>query len=143
MKSDHSRNNPAFKILVVEDNPLDFELMAATLSSQFSCKVSQAMTKGEFERELAENQPDMIVSDSNVLAFDGFTALKIANERCPEVPFIFCSGCMSDDKLKDAPRQGVGWVSKDNGFAGLVDFVKKVLEEKEGTWGVFGLPGST
>jgi CheY-like chemotaxis protein len=132
MNTDHSKNRSAFKILVVEDNILDFELMEAALSAVLPCDIKLTMTKTGFENELVQNQPDLIVSDSNIVAFDGFTALKIAHEKCPDVPFVFCSGAAPDHRLKHAPGRPAGWVSKDNGFAGLVAFVKKVLDSREG-----------
>src|ERR1700723_3494613 len=64
MMSDQPKDRAGFKILVVEDSLLDFELMQATLSDRFPCQITLAMTKGEFEKQLAQNQPDLIVSDS-------------------------------------------------------------------------------
>jgi PleD family two-component response regulator len=99
----------AFKILVVEDNLLDFELMETALVSELACDVHLVVTKGQFEDELAGKPPDLIVSDSNMAGFDGLAALTLAGERCPDV----------------------AWVSKENGFTGLVAFVKKTLDSKK------------
>ena len=89
MKPNQPNHRSTFKILVVEDNLLDFELMESAFCAQLPCELNLAMTKAQFENELAKDQPDVIVSDSNVIEFDGFTALKIARGKCPDVPFVF------------------------------------------------------
>jgi DNA-binding response OmpR family regulator len=37
-------------------------------------------------------QPDLVLSDHGVPAFDGFKALEIVRDKSPELPFIFVSG---------------------------------------------------
>ena len=119
-----------FKILVVEDNLLDFELIETALVTQFDCDVHLVMTQGQFEGELADLKPDLIISDSNMPGFDGFAALQLAGERCPDVPFVFCSG--NPNRERADLSDNVGWVAKEKGFAALVNFVKKTLESKKG-----------
>ena len=54
----------------------------------------RADTEAAFLRGL-EQSPDVILSDHGLPAFDGLTALGIAREKCPEVPFIFVSNALS------------------------------------------------
>src|SRR5580692_2262695 len=132
MRSEQS-NSADFKIVVVEDNLLDFELMESALVAQFTCDVHLVMTKGQFEEALAGKKPDIIVSDSNVVGFDGFAALQLAGERCPEVPFVFCSGAPLKEPPREMNRTDFNWVPKESGFDGLVSFVKRVLVSKDST----------
>ena len=37
---------------------------------------------------------DLILTDYTLPSFDGLSALKIALEKCPDVPFIFVSGTL-------------------------------------------------
>jgi len=115
------------KILLVEDNPQDVELMQRALEAELDCRVRVALTRASFETEL-ENEPDIIVSDSNVLAFDGMTALKVATEKRPDIPFVFCTGHSPEEKKKEAAIQlgAAGWVSKDDCFSHLVCVVKRL-----------------
>ncbi len=53
-------------------------------------------TKQAFLRELECNPPDLILSDQGLPSFDGFTALAVARDRCPEVPFIFVTGSLGE-----------------------------------------------
>src|ERR1700744_5133334 len=80
------------KILAVEDSLRDFALMEARLLTALPCFLNLATSENEFEQALAHNCPDVIVCDSSFFAFDGLTALRIAREKRPHVPFIFCSG---------------------------------------------------
>ena len=49
-----------------------------------------------FLRELERDPPDVILSDHGLPSFDGFTALAIAREKCPDVPFIFVTDSLGE-----------------------------------------------
>ena len=51
----------------------------------------------EFLREIECRPPDVILSDHGLPSFDGFTALSIAREKCPDTPFIFVTGSMGEE----------------------------------------------
>ncbi|SRR5581483_779303 len=83
------------RILYLEDVPaeaarLDYELHRSGLIFR-SCRVD---SRDDFLREL-ENPPDIILSDHGLPAFDGLEALRVAKEKCPEVPFIFVTNSLS------------------------------------------------
>lgn len=95
------------RILVLEDVPADVvlinhELRAAGLTFQ----AKRVETRDDFLRELEENPPDVILSDHGLPAFDGFSALAIARDRCPETPFIFVTGSMGEELAIDSLRSG-------------------------------------
>lgn len=116
------------RILLVEDNPHDVELIQRSLESELNCRVRVALTRASFESELEHEPPNIIVSDSNVLAFDGMTALKMASQKCPDIPFVFCTGQLSKSKKEEAIEMGAaGWVSKDPAFVQLACVVKRLL----------------
>lgn len=54
---------------------------------------------------LNERLPDAILSDWSLPHFSGRGALKIVHERCPDVPFIFVSGTISETAAIEALRQ--------------------------------------
>jgi len=127
MSETDPKSDAPIRILLVEDDPRDIELMQAVLTDNFTCQVRVALTRTSFEDELNREIPNVIVSDSNVLAFDGLTALKIATEKCPHVPFVFCSGNASEVKKAEAFAHGAtSWVSKDNHFAQLIVVIKRL-----------------
>jgi PAS domain S-box-containing protein len=53
--------------------------------------------KEDFIRELNEEKPDIILSDHGLPAFDGFSALQIAKEKCPDVPVVFVTGALGEE----------------------------------------------
>ena len=120
--------SPAIRVLLVEDDPDDVMMIKSALRTALACEVTVTFTQDTFESELETSRPDLIISDSNVRAFDGFTALKLARKRYPDVPFVFCSGSMSPEKRETAQALGAtAWTSKDNSFRELVQITVRLL----------------
>lgn len=114
------------RIVVVEDNPYDAELMESYLKTAVACDMVVVKTRAAFLDELENRPPDVIISDSNVPSFDGMTALKLAQELCPCVPFIFCSGAEPHkDRMKGLDQGARAWVSKDE-FSRLAEMVREL-----------------
>jgi CheY-like chemotaxis protein len=76
------------RILILEDQNTDAELMERELRkggiSFFSKRVE---TKEDFLRELKVFAPHLILSDYKLPSSNGSSALAIARQQCPEVPF--------------------------------------------------------
>jgi CheY-like chemotaxis protein len=103
------------RILLVEDNPFDYELIEATLQMNLDCQVTTVSSKQAFEAALARETPDFIISDSNLPSFDGLAALALAAQICPGIPYIFCSGNKSEEARAEALAHGAkDYVLKDN-----------------------------
>jgi len=124
------RKPSAIRILLVEDDPDDVQMLKTALTKELSCEVRVAFTRGIFEAEL-EERPDLIVSDSNVRAFEGIKALSLARKMYPDMPFIFCSGSGSPQKREMALALGAtAWIPKEPSFRELVQFIRRVLSSK-------------
>ncbi len=54
-----------------------------------------------------EHSPDVILSDHGLPDFDGLTALELARERCPDVPFIFVTNALSREMEVEKLMGGV------------------------------------
>jgi CheY-like chemotaxis protein len=122
--SDSKRPSP-FKVLVLEDNLMDFRLLAETLKHQFDCEVDLATTKAEFEVAIDWKRPSIIISDSNLTGFDGISALKIVRQKCPSVPFVFCCG-LPPDGVPEA--EGVPSFRKGTDTPLLMSYIKTIRE---------------
>ncbi len=60
-------------------------------------------------------QPDVVLSDFSLPQFDGLSALRAALEVATDVPFIFVSGTIGEERAVEAVRQGaVDYVLKTN-----------------------------
>ncbi len=57
-------------------------------------------------KELKDFRPTAILSDHGLCAFDGFSALALAQEACPDVPFIFVTGSLGEEMATKALKSG-------------------------------------
>ena len=91
------------RILHLEDNPVDADLIHATLSAEgVACDAVRVETRSQFVDAVEGCAFDLILADYNLPSFDGISALVIAQEKCPEVPFIFVTGSLGEE---DAPSR--------------------------------------
>lgn len=99
--------NKSNKVLIVEDLPSDAELAEREIEKVLpGCIFKRVETRDAFLSALAEFDPDIIVSDYRMPAFDGMTALKLALEKKPMVPFIVHTGSMNEDTAVECMKAG-------------------------------------
>lgn len=95
------------RILYLEDEPNDAELVQATLlANGVACELTRVDSRSVFVRLLKDGGWDLIFSDYTLPAFDGISALRIAKEICPDVPFIFVSGTLGEELAIEALNLG-------------------------------------
>jgi diguanylate cyclase (GGDEF)-like protein len=103
------------RILLLEDSAADAELCERELAqSSLNALYSRVETAAAFTQALQEFDPHIILSDLKLPGFNGMDALRLAREARPEVPFIFVSGTIGEDRAVEAMRQGAtDYVLKD------------------------------
>lgn len=120
------------KILILEDVPADAELMEIELRKggvAFASK--RVMTREDFTDALESFAPDLILSDYSLPQFDGLSALEIAQKTHAEIPFIFVSGVMGDERAVETLKKGaVDYVLKDR-LVKLAPAVKRAFHDIE------------
>jgi CheY-like chemotaxis protein len=80
------------RILQVEDNPLDAELVLTELDEDgLEYEVMLVDDEPAFTAALDSFEPNIVLSDLSMPSFSGERALQILRERSAEVPFIFIS----------------------------------------------------
>ena len=126
----NTREPADLRILSVEDSVLDAELIARELRRGGIGFVSRRVqTRGDFEREIADFQPEIILSDYKMPAFDGAQALELAKRLCPDVPVIVISGAVGEETAVELLKNGVtDFVLKDR-LGRLVPAVQRALRE--------------
>ena len=67
------------------------------MQARRSCTVERVETAHDFRRGL-ESGPDLILCDFKLPQFDGLAALEIANTQAPDIPFIFVSGAIGEER---------------------------------------------
>ncbi len=124
--------NKELRILVLEDVAADVMLISRELrNGGLPFHAQRVETREEFIRELEQHPPDVILSDHGLPAFDGFSALTLARERCPDTPFIFVTGSMGEELAIDSLRSGaIDYVLKSR-MANLVPAVQRALRLAE------------
>jgi signal transduction histidine kinase len=95
------------RILYLEDDPKDADLVLATLEADgFASLLTRVENQTDFCASLEKGDFDLILADYTLPSFDGISALKIAVEKRPEVPFIFVSGTLDEEIAIDALKIG-------------------------------------
>jgi len=126
-KADH---RDPIRVLLVEDMELEAELTCRELHKHGIAHLAQRVETDEAMRAaLRDFKPTIILSDFSLPRFDGLHALDIARECAPEVPFLFVSGTIGEERAIEALRRGaVDYVLKSN-LARLGAAVRRALEE--------------
>jgi diguanylate cyclase (GGDEF)-like protein len=109
-----SSDRDPIRILVVEDNAVDADLIVMTLR-RAGLKIEPAIAADERELRLLVTSftPDVVLCDFSLHGFDGFAAQKIVSAVHPRAPMIFVSGSISEEDAAMALRSGaVDYVMK-------------------------------
>jgi len=119
-------------ILMLEDEPLDAELIWQMLGDgTFSFTGKLVDSRSAYCKELKSFSPDLILSDYSLPAFDGMEALKIVQREYPDIPFIFISGILGEDRAIETLKSGAtDYILKDN-LSRLNTAVERALSEAE------------
>jgi PAS domain S-box-containing protein len=116
------------RILVLEDVAADVVLMTHELKAGgIAFEAKRVETRDEFLREIEHRPPDLILSDHGLPGFDGFTALAIARDKCPQTPFIFVTGSMGEELAIDSLRSGATDYVLKTRISNLVPAVERAL----------------
>jgi diguanylate cyclase (GGDEF)-like protein len=117
---------------MIEDSMPDAELAIWRLTQGgFRCRYRIVTREDELRTALQERTPNFILSDFSLPGFDGMAALATAAQVAPDVPFIFLSGTIGEERAIEALRRGaVDYVLKSNPMR-LVPAVKRALAEAE------------
>jgi PAS domain S-box-containing protein len=98
--------NGILRILHLEDDPHDRELVGGWLEDAgFACEIKHTETAAEFQAALG-TAVDVIISDYKLPDFDGLSALALAREFLPDVPFILFSGTIGEEFAIESLKQG-------------------------------------
>ena len=120
------------RILHLEDNPDDNELIRITLSlAGIDADIRLVASRQDFAEALRDFAPDIILADYNLPGFSGLEGLEIRNEQAPDIPLIFVTGSLGDDLAVTTLRLGAtDFVLKDR-MARLPDAIQRARQESE------------
>ena len=119
------------RVLHVEDNELDAELVAQALRrGGLSVSIVVVQDEAEFKRQLKTHLPDVVIADYNLPQWKGMEALELLRGEGLDTPLVLVSGALGDVTAVECIKQGAtDYVLKD-GLARLPEAIRRALQEK-------------
>jgi diguanylate cyclase (GGDEF)-like protein/PAS domain S-box-containing protein len=95
------------RVLVIENDPSDADSTLRALTDD-DLPFTAAVVSGRqaYLDEIDRRRPNVILAAYAAPGLSGPEALAIARQRCPDVPFIFVTGGLSDESAVDLIRAG-------------------------------------
>lgn len=117
---------------MVEDDLADAELTKFALrDGGFDYSLKRVETREEFLGELEQRAPDLILSDYALPSFDGHSALHLAQEKCPDTPFIFVTGTLGEEVAIETLKNGATDYVLKTRLSRLIPAVHRAMRESE------------
>ena len=120
------------RILILEDSELDLELIKHELQkADFSFVTEIAASRSAFLEVLTKFTPEIILSDFNLVDFNGKEVLEIVQKKFNDIPVIIVTGAFSDVDAVELLTAGArDYILKDR-LARLGSAVQKALQSKK------------
>jgi PAS domain S-box-containing protein len=99
--------NTDLHLLLLEDRETDAELILREVSRtglRFAAR--RVIDEAEFSAGLRDPALGLILADHDLPSYDGLSALALARKERPDVPFIFVTGTLGEEKAVDCIRRG-------------------------------------
>jgi two-component system cell cycle sensor histidine kinase/response regulator CckA len=118
------------RALLIEDSADEAELVVLELRrSGFAVTWERVDNEPALRAAVARQPWEVVISDFSMPAFDGLTAFGIVKELDADVPFIFVSGILGEERAVEAMRRGArDYVLKGN-LRRLTAAVSRELDE--------------
>lgn len=117
-------------ILLLEDSPLDAELIEAYLvDGGLDFSLVCVETRGNFVAALEKNCYDIILADYMLPGFNGLEALEIARASYPGLPFIFVSATLGEEVAIETLKNGATDYVVKRRLTRLVPSIVRALRE--------------
>ena len=120
------------RVLIVDDRAVDAELAEREVKRALShCAFARVDTAHGYLAALESFQPDLILSDYAMPAFDGLAAVRLAREHAPLTPVIIVTAAINEDTAVECMKAGaVDYVIKEH-IKRLGQAVVQALEQKQ------------
>ena len=118
------------RILLLEDSATDAELIQHALRQLgFPFTLHHVDSRSAFVQQLKKAPPDVILSDFSLPSLDGYTALELAKERCPDIPFIFVTGTLGEEVAIETLKKGATDYVLKHRLSRLIPSVHRAMRE--------------
>jgi signal transduction histidine kinase len=120
------------RVLHLEDSSIDAVLVREVLdASGLAADVHRVETRDAFVAALDVSCYDLILADYSLPAFDGMSALDLARQRCPDIPFLFVTGALKDDSAVETLRRGATDFIVKHRLTRLGPAIQRALRERD------------
>ncbi len=119
------------RVLIVEDEKSDVALLLLALREGSFVVTSEVVSTEAAMREALLRQWDLIISDHGMPQFSGSSALALAHELRPDVPFIIVSGEISISLAVALMKAGAREYVQKKELARLVPVIERTLLDRE------------
>ncbi len=124
---------PSVHALLLEESLSDTEkLENCLIGSGFGVKLRRVATRRDYLDAIDAGGFEIILANHSLPDIDGLTALRIAKDRYPDVPFIFVSGEVGEGFANNALRQGASDCVSQQNLPRLPVAVDRALAEARG-----------
>jgi PAS domain S-box-containing protein len=124
--------NTQVRIVILEDSAPDAELSVRELRRNgFEPQVVLVEREQEFREALGAFKPDLILADSVLPHFSGTRGLEIAREIAPDVPVVFVSGTLGEEKAVELFKAGATDYVPKHQISRLGPVIERALREAE------------
>jgi len=120
------------KILYLENNPVDVKLVRLELKkARFEYTMRVVENRNDYENEIEQYKPDLVLADYNLHGYDGISAMKYCITKDPDLPFIMVTGSLDEESAVGVMKMGAwDYVLKEN-LHRLEPGIKNALKLKE------------
>jgi two-component system cell cycle sensor histidine kinase/response regulator CckA len=99
--------NTPVNILYVDASPFDRDAIRDSLEKEHGGFIlTEASSRKEFEKLLATGTYDIVLSDFNILGFEGLQVLDTVHRQNPDIPVILVTGTGSEEVAVEAMKRG-------------------------------------
>lgn len=118
------------RVLYVEDNELDAELVEAQLGRhEFAPQVFRVETRESFVQALGNETWDVVLADYSLPSFGAVEALELLRQSGKDIPFIVVSGTIGEERAIEIMKGGAQDFIAKGDFSRLIPAIRRELSE--------------
>jgi two-component system nitrate/nitrite response regulator NarL len=123
-----SDNNPAIRIVIVDDHKLIRQLLKLLFAGETRFKiVGEAGDAHQAIKVLDHLQPDIVLLDISIPGLSGLELLPTIKEKCPDTKVLMLTGKQDEDTIITALKSGAkGYLSKNSTCDNLIKSIKLI-----------------
>src|SRR4030042_4006840 len=116
--------------LHLEDDLNDAKLIKSTLITEgLECNIVHVSARADYIQALEKDKFDIILADYKLPDFDGLSALTLAHEKYPDIPFILISGTIGEEVAIESLKAGATDYVLKQRLSRLGPVVRRALQE--------------